>query len=179
MKNSTNLSSSHTFDNPLLKIKHISNDFKLIFYLSITYGIIFVIACFLIIYGAIGLSEYLPKIDIFQDKSLTYETGQNYGGWIAILVIGLIFLISNFAIFPIITTSIVYKNFNNFDFILKKCHPKHVKGRTVQAFLTKEKKKETLMYTFNLVWSWIIAFDIFMGLDTTYNSMLKKNGTQK
>ncbi|MBR4486487.1 hypothetical protein IKS57_03930 [bacterium] len=83
MKNNSNLTSSHSFNDPKLKIKYISNDFKLIFGLSIAYFIIFIIACFLIIYGAIGLSEYVPKLNIFGDQANkldTYGTGQNYGG---------------------------------------------------------------------------------------------------
>lgn len=182
MKNNLDLTSSHSLNSSMLKIKYISNDFKLIFGLSVLYFIIFIIACFLIIYGAIGLSEYLPKLNIFGDQANkldTYGTGQNYGGWIAILIVGIILFLANFII-PVFTSRIAYKNFNDFSFILKNSHPKHVKGRTVQAFLTKERKKEILMYTFNFVWSGIIAFDIFMGLDTAYNSNLRRsNSIQK
>ncbi len=171
MKNN-NMSLSTSFGNDTVKIKMLIERFKLIFILSVIYAILFILFVFIILWGAVYFGQ---EQDYWNNvgKKENISGGLNYYGYLSMWIVGLILLIILFSTIPVITTKMAFNSFNDLAFIQKKCNEKYTRGRTVNSFLTQNTKKGLIMYTFNLIWSWIIAFNIYNGLEVTYKSLNK------
>lgn len=168
-----------TFDGNLIKEKLISNKFKKFFILKI----ISIIQIVLSLSSVIASGMYLSQSLGVKAKILSQiKEGYNESGFhdlyhqmvtfnipicAVFLAIGLVLLIENFTLIPILCYSIVRSEKQNFEFILKKCNSSYLKAN-VRFFLTTESK-------FNIIWycTWFtfigIPYNIYQGLKYTYN----------